>query len=170
MKEVYLKRYEKNYRRLHRNNGHMQFLTECKEKNVVPNFTWISPQIIKQLNLNAAQIKSHRFDQLKRKLQEEIEKNHNLKSDLNHLISTLCSLIHHDPLKIIIKNIKNKIIKSEKYNDNRRNRKLGFLLQNLTPTNKPAQIKIINFTKENVIIPDSIQKFSHLAFHCWHPI
>ena len=122
MKEVLLRRYERNYRRLHKNNGHQHFLTECSVHKCLPNFTCIQPQIVRQLNLSSSQIIAHRFKQLSRTLQDEIEKNDILKNELNHNFSILSTLIHHETLGPIIKNIKNRIFKSEKNNDFRRNR------------------------------------------------
>ena len=60
MKEVLWRRYEKFFRRLHKNIGHIHFLTECSEKYINPKFTWILVQTVKQLNLNPSQIKTHR--------------------------------------------------------------------------------------------------------------
>ena len=79
MKEILLRRYEKNYRRLHRSNGHKHFLTECSKNRKFPKFTWIQPQIAEQLNLNSTQINGYRADQLNRKLADQLEKNENLK-------------------------------------------------------------------------------------------
>ena len=108
MKEVLWRRYEKFFRRLHKNIGHIHFLTECSEKNINPKFTWIPVQTVKQLNLNPSQIKTHRRKQLNKTLQDEIEKRENLKFELNHILSILSSLIHNNNLDYLISKIKKK--------------------------------------------------------------
>jgi hypothetical protein len=60
---------------------------------------------------------------LDRKLEEQLEKNDFLKTELNHIISVLSTLIHHVDLSNIIQNIKNKIYNSEQNSDTRRKRK-----------------------------------------------
>ena len=120
------------------------------------------------MNLSSSQIIAHRFKQLSRTLQDEIEKNYILKNELNHNFSILTTLIHHETLGPIIKNIKNRIYKSEKNNDFLRNRKLKLLLNNSELSNKPSEIKIINFTKTNKIIPENVLKI--LSFGMKNPI
>ena len=141
MKEILLRRYEKNYRRLHRSNGHKHFLTECSKNTKFPKFTWIQPQIAEQLNLNSTQI------------------------NLNHLISVLSTLIHHDDLKISIENIKQKIYNSEKTNDARRKQKLDLLINDSNRENnvQKAEINVFNFTKNNKNIPLKIKKLVSLG-------
>ena len=91
-----------------------------------------------------------------------------MKNELNQIFSILSSLIHYPTLGPIIKNIKNRIFKSEKNNDFRRNRKLKLLLNNSELSNKPSEIKIINFTKTNKIIPENVSKI--LSFGMKNPI
>ena len=122
MKEILQRRYEKNFRRLHRTGGHKHFLTECIKSETLPKFTWIQPQIIKQLNLSSSQVKNYRFDQLQRTLEDQIEKYEFLKNDLNHTTSILSTLIHHSDLTVFLETTKLKIYNSEKINDSRRNR------------------------------------------------
>ena len=165
MKEILLRRYEKIYRRLHRSNGHKHFLTECSKNRKFPNFTWIQPQMAKQLNLNPTQIKDYRADQLNRSLEDQLEKNENLKNDLNHIISVLSTLIHHNNLSTTIENIKQKIYYLEKSNDARRKRKLDLLITNPNSIEnvQSAEINVINFTKNNKIIPLKIKKIISLG-------
>jgi hypothetical protein len=66
MNEILLKRY--------RNNGHQHFLPVCSEKQIPPEFAWIQPHAVRQLNLTPTQIHNNRLRQLNQKLEEEIEK------------------------------------------------------------------------------------------------
>ena len=45
--------------------------------------------------LTPTQIHNNRLEQLRKKLEEEIEKNYELKNDLNYISSILNTLIHH---------------------------------------------------------------------------
>jgi hypothetical protein len=155
MKEILQKKYEKLFRRLHKSNGHLRFLTECSKKKITPNFTIISAQTVSQLNLNKSQITKHRLSQLQRKLDEQIEINQNLTFELNHTYTLLSTLIHHTDLKIIINFLISKVYKKEKSNDQRRDRKLSFLLKNFK-SDDYAKISIVNFTKNNIKIPEKI--------------
>ena len=95
--------------------------------------------------------------QLEKKLSEQIENNSDLNLELNYTYSLLSTLIHHSDLNPIINNLKSKVRIKENNNDKRRQKKLDFLLKNVTTENY-AKISITNFTKENVVIPEKINR------------
>ena len=127
-----------------------------RKKQIPPKFTWIQPHAVRQLNLTPTQIHNNRLEQLRKKLEEEIEKNYELKNDLNYICSILNTLIHHLTLESLITKIKFKIFSSEKVSDMGREKKLKLLIQNSNEVPKSAEINIINFTKNNKKIPENI--------------
>ena len=79
----------------------------------------------------------------------------------------MSTLIHHSDLNPIINNLKSKVRIKENHNCKRRQKKLDFLLKNVTTENY-AKISITNFTKENVVIPEKINRISELGIK--HPV
>ena len=126
MIEITRKKYEKIFRRLHKSNGHLKFLTECQKRSLLPNFTYISAQTVRTLNLKKSEIHKYRRNQLQQKLDDQILINQNLNFELNHTQSLLSTLIHHISLQTILTNIKRKIYNKESKHDLRRLKKLDF--------------------------------------------
>ena len=75
MKEIYQKKYERIFRRLHKSYGHSKFLQECTKNQMLPNFTIISEQTVSQLRLKKSQISKFRLSQLQHKLDDQLEIN-----------------------------------------------------------------------------------------------
>ena len=172
MIETNLKKYERLLRRLHKSDGHVQFLTECSKGSLLPNFTYIAASTVSQLNLKKNEISRYRIRQLDEKLAEQLENNYEIKYELNFTFSILSTLIHHSILKGHINNISNKVKFLEKKNDKRRQRKLELLKKNSKipnlNTQDYAKAKIINFTRNNVEILVKIKQMLELGIK--HPI
>ena len=163
MTEILIKKYEKIFRKLHKSDGHVIFLTECSKRSVLPKFTQISAETINQLRLKKPNILKYREKQLQIKLDEQLEKNLDLIYELNYTYSLLSSLIHHSNLNKTITNIKYKVRNKEIPHDLRRQKKLDFLLKNNSKNENYAEITITNFTKNNDIIPDNIKQILNLG-------
>ena len=162
MKEILIKKYERLFRKLHKSNGHVIFLTECSKRSILPKFTEISAETIIRLGLKKPFISKYRLDQLQMRLDDQLEKNQNLIYEINHTYSLLSTLIHQNNLNPLITSIKFKVKNKEKSNDSRRSTKLDLLLKNKNPENY-AKISITNFTKNNQIIPENIKTILELG-------
>ena len=162
MTEIYQKNYERLFRRLHKSNGHVKFLQDCTKQQILPNFTIISAQTVSQLGLKKSQITKFRLSQLQHKFDEQLEINQNLVYELNHTFTLLSTVTHHSDLKIIIQNIKSKVFRKERKNDQNRQKKLDILMK-IRPEKEYAKISIVNFTKDKVQIPEKIEKCLELG-------
>ena len=152
MTETNLKKYERLLRRLHRSDGHVQFLTECSKGSLLPRFTYIAASTVSQLGLKKNEISRYRLKQLDQNLAEQLANNQEIKNQLNFIFSILSTIIHHSNIKNHINNMKNKIYFLEKNNDKRRQRKLDLLkknskVQKFTVENY-AKAQIVNLTKK----------------------
>jgi len=122
---------EQRYTKVHRNQRHADYLTECKQESLLPRCTYIPKYVLSYTRWNKTTIAQERRRILDKKLQEAQDRlllvNANFDKKFFEIVS------EHDFDSAQINNYKNRIIsnvcKTELSRDATRNKKLNLLRQ-----------------------------------------
>ena len=117
MTETLYREQEKFIRKLYRTEQHINFLTQCHEHNILPNFTILSKSTIEKLQLKKPQIMNHRY----KIFDEALQKQENDAIYFNSRLNNLFQQIHAINPEYASKNFsisKSTIIKSQ-FNDDK---------------------------------------------------
>ena len=149
-------------RKMHRTSQHIEFLTKCRENNILPNFTKIAKSTIQNLNLKTPQILNYRNKHFENAFNSHHYNLDYYKQILNNLYRQISFFSPLNTSKIF-SIAKSRIAIEQQFNDQIRTKKLHNLIFEKSINYKPPIITIFNHT--DVVLPLEIQQLLEQGLH-----
>ena len=134
--------------KIHKANGCLKFLNECKSENILPKFTEIPDTVLKYVNWSPSTIIQKRKEKIDIEIVNQLERLHKNKLKFSNFLNNDCS--HFS--KTQKRNLEFSCIDFVKKIEYRTDRRRDLKLEKLRLTKQPnfEVIKVINFTKVNI--------------------